>query len=818
MRSLSLVSIFILACVLVLSGCSGGQDPVTPAQGPDLTLRQSTVGPSAQTHLWGYYEVFIDVENQDAYAVPLRGAMFTANVVNFLNSKPSGLSFHINGTPSGPDYVDVDIDVSLTHPFPGMQQYDGYDVRGVFMGDGSASLLHNTDLIFAVTGVDQSMFPDPLDGFGGPDGYTRFFNYSEFPLGGMPLLSYTKGKVASQGFAGTATVNPCKYFANGLETTEDLWSWLLSHADQHGEFTSGATNTRNYYLRFPKTKGVEFGYAVLANWNGPNSEDHPSNAVESVALKADVTPSLYYANPGDKGGKLILDLSLFGWEYQPSTIVIESTVLSGYHELDSSEMIPTGGGDNYSTYHVEIPADNITGTEGNEFWVIARYDAFDYSNDFGVPNEADGDPLEALFRSGLEVASESPCQNWVPVVDTLNDKATWCAVNRPYTGWTIKGDLFEDGDLGVAVNNGASDVAVGTNVQWIDQNTITFDIDLTSVAVGTYDIVVTNGCGDQKTGVGVDMLKVLKWIHVVGDPNIDVVTGLNTPIDIAIDPSSDQVAISYGKYWRKWTSDYASSSPNYDSWYNKWLVDYVDLGAWDAQSGFIYYCHEASPWYPGQYECWSWTGWSGVNSILSYWQPGPNDEMKDIANLQGTNDLWGVYDWADNTSGSYCSILRTWDDNKFTYPAHIGAPFYDGSGTTGVVMDNLRAIDFPEYPGSGNPDMYFLEYLPATDTAVVEKWHIANTPTYLSSFGEGLFFDPIDMTVDSSYNVYVLEENSDGNPVIWAHDSSGQLVGYSEPLTTTEISGDLLRMDAHLSKNPDEVHVLHTLGVTKFAM
>ena len=131
--------------------------------------------------------------------------MFMANVVKFLNEKPTSLKFKINKIAPATGYVDVDIDISITHPFPGLPQYNGYDVRGVFMGDGSLIMKYNPDLIYPEKHTDQFMFANPEDGYGAPDGYTRWFNRPEFSTGGMPMFSYTPGKVATPGFAGTAT-------------------------------------------------------------------------------------------------------------------------------------------------------------------------------------------------------------------------------------------------------------------------------------------------------------------------------------------------------------------------------------------------------------------------------------------------------------------------------------------------------------------------------------------------------------------------------------------------------------------------------------
>jgi hypothetical protein len=801
--------------IIAVLGCSGkSETPLTPASIPD-SIAGAAHSNAPATLLWGYFEIYMDIPTATVTAVEDRTAMFAANVVNFLNGKATSLGFHINGTNVTADYVDVDIDVSITHPFPGMPQYNGYDVRGVFMGDGSDNLIYNPYVIYPVLGTDQFMPADPVDGFGGPDGYTRWFNLPEFSFGGAPLFQYTQGKLATPGFAGSATLNPYRYYSDGLGATDDVWTWLNAHPDQHGQFSSGATNTRNYYLRFPNSTGIKYGYAVVANWE---SEDvHPSNAPEAVAASVVVTPDIYFESPTAKGGDLILDAGLYNWSSQPAKIFVESTVLTAPHQFTPSEMIPTGGGLDYSTYHAEIPADKITGTTGNEFWVIAECGDADYTNPYGVPNYADTEKLAAFFRYDLPVAGTVFCKDLMPVVDTLNGKSKVVAVTKPYTGWIIKGDMFEDGTPGVAVNDGTSDIALATNVDWVDINTLTFDLDLTDVPMGTYDIVVINGCGEKKRATVVDMLTILRHVYVVGTPNIDVVTGNPTPTDIAIDPSSDQVAISYNNTWRRWSNDYTvSSSPPYVSWSSMKIV------CWDATSTFMWYAHPYPP-FMNQALCWSWCDWTGFQQPHSLWQPGAGNRMTDIANLQGTEQDWGLYDWKtwETTSGSGPQLLACFMSasglDNFNYNSMLGAPFYNGQGTTGVVMENVRAIDLAPYSGSGYPYFYLLEYLPDSNTGVVETY--IQTGAYQGvSFGEGIFNDPLDLTTDSIGNIYVLDKDSTGKAVIWAFDPAGILIGTSEPCPPEEISGSPLRMDAHVSKDPDEVHVLHTLGVTRFAM
>ena len=223
---------------------------------------------------------------------------------------------------------------------------------------------------------------------------------------------------------------------------------------------------------------------------------------------------------------------------------------------------------------------NFTSSLGNEFWVIAQYDSLNYKNDLGITNLAGDDKLAAFFNIEFPVNNGSGCGDLMPVVSKLNGVALFTAVTRAYTGWTVTGDQFENRVPGVAVNNGTTNVATATNVKWVDVHTMTFNIDLTGVPVGTYNIVVSNGCGTHKKGVGIGMLKVLKYIHTVGTPNIDVVTGNGTPKDIAVDPSTGQAAISYSTYWVKWTNNYTTSSPHIDSWYDTITGQYAKMAWW----------------------------------------------------------------------------------------------------------------------------------------------------------------------------------------------------------------------------------------------
>jgi hypothetical protein len=653
---------------------------------PSELTANKVAGAPSQTHLWGFYDVSIDIPSKTVTAALNRQAMFTANVVNFLNGKVTNLGFHINGTPMGPDYVDVDIDVSITHPFPGLPQYNGYDVRGVFMGDGSASMGYNPELIYPVIGADQLMLADPVDGFGGPDGYTRWFNKPEFSTGGSPLFQYTPGKMASPGFTGTATLNAYRYFADGLGANDDLWTWLAAHGSQHGQFSSGATNTRNYYLRFPNAKGVRFGYAVLANWEGPEPEHHPSNAPEAVACRVIDNSDVFYVDPSNNGGNLILDISLFGWKSQPPAIFIDSTVLSNTHQLGLSEMIPVGGGDNFSTYHVEIPADNVAGQNGNEFWVIAQYDGLDYTNDLGVPNLAGTDPLAAFFRHDLSVGNQKP--NTPPVITGITDdippSGLNTIVNSLNTAVTYVA-LFNDPDIGQThafkwyIENssatGPSDPPDSMPFNWAPK------------AAGDYKIWVKVSDGfDEVTGGPYTVTKAAPgwaWTRTWG----------GIPADYCYGIALDQAGKVYAAGYFQGTVDF-DPGPSVDSHTSIGYED-VFLSKFDPSGAFLW----AKTWGGTLFE----EGWdvavdgSGNVYVTGYYQgtvdfdPGPGIDSHpsngDNAFLSKF-DSSGAFLWAKTWGGDY-----PWD---YVYGRGVAV---DGSGNAYVTGYYQAIVDFD--PGSG---------------------------------------------------------------------------------------------------------------------
>jgi hypothetical protein len=412
-----IVSLIIALLIAILVGCQGQSSvPTTP------TLEEARQNSSAK-ELWGLYDVWFDNQSSEFKSAPLRGACFAANVTKFLDGPPSGLGIKINNINGNV----FDIDVSLKHPFPGLDQYTGFDVMGVFIGEGSQVADWNSELRYA--GLDDQQLLNA-------DGYTRWFNPTEFN-GGMPLLSYNKGKMSTPGYTASATLCPYKYYADNLDKGEDLWSFLTdpTYTDR-GAFRPNV-NTRNYVIQFPQTVGIKFNYAVVANWepnlNTPappvSLNDFPpsANAQEAIGFKIDTTASTLFWNSTDGGGgKLIADIAIFDWSATASGamaeygIVLSSSMLATPYTLTPSEMTPVGSGNHYYMYHVEMTPDLIQKND-QTIRVVVEYPGTDYSNQYGVLNDAQG-PLEAVYVYDFTIPEGTG--NQPPVIESGVDGPT----------------------------------------------------------------------------------------------------------------------------------------------------------------------------------------------------------------------------------------------------------------------------------------------------------------------------------------------------------------------------------------------------------
>jgi len=433
MKNRSYLLLITVLLGLVIVGCNGGSQPVTPDSNPALTLNSiQSSGPD----LWGFWQCSIDPATGQATVVELRTAQFTANVNNLLESKPGNLiiddivldDFFAEGR--------IDCTVTLQHPFPGVDMYHGFDVWGVFMHNANGSLIYD-GLEYGASadeGVNVAVLLNP-------DGYTRWFNYEEFDGGMLPLFEYSPGKLSSL-MNPSATLNAYRVFADGLDTFDDYSQWISdpSNAADRSMFTAGAANSRHYELDFPFAGSMpvlEFQYAVIATWEEGDPTltgeptyyepgDFPSsaNCEEAYLVTASTVGSdIYFTSIDDFGGNFTADVEVFDWQggavggngvpNEVHSIILEADFLpGGTYTFTQSELtslaIPST--ENSSVFQVEITNCTPQASGETEFWMIVESAGLNgESFDQGFPTEfPSGSRRASYLNSTVNVLTESP--------------------------------------------------------------------------------------------------------------------------------------------------------------------------------------------------------------------------------------------------------------------------------------------------------------------------------------------------------------------------------------------------------------------------
>jgi len=409
------------ACILLLFALSCSSSSISPTGieidnplDPVLTSNSAAQSSQADAHLWGIWDIFIDTEKETIEAVPLRGAAFALNAVIFVDGPPSNLLLSLVNVDHQSGYVDIEVEVGLQHPFPGLSKCTGFDVMGVFMGAGTDAYLGPDG--FPIAGdSDQQM--------SNPDGYTRWFNAPEFTNAGgsNAMLGYVPGAKGSPGYTPTAELNPYNYYADGLGTYDDAYDYLVANPTGRGSFTPGSTNYRFYDIRFPDTTGIKFQYAVVAHWKGtglpdPTIEDFPPEANADEAPVIDVVDSTNaYYEDGVFGGNVRMDISVLDWSADCSGVLeyeinCYSDAWTGPFAVN---MTPTVSGDNYCTFYAVKEVDVLTSSDPLPVWIEVVYPGLDYTNNLGVINDADGD-LAAYFKTEVAIVPQTP--PWIEVL------------------------------------------------------------------------------------------------------------------------------------------------------------------------------------------------------------------------------------------------------------------------------------------------------------------------------------------------------------------------------------------------------------------
>jgi hypothetical protein len=291
--------------IAVITGCA--RDPVAPPSNSD---QQPVLSAGADVwegpyRLWGEGNLYINDTHERIDVVPRRQGRFHLNALKFLESyctnclKITGLKNNGDGT--------VDLTVQLTHPFPGMPQYTGFDVKGIIMFQGSHEFPKNLKKLPLYPQNWRASWrllgdPELLN----PDGYT--YRWSPWYDSGsdMPIFKYWEGKFAN----GTPTANINGYL--------DFYSNPNRHMFECDEAVS-----RTYHISLPPGP-VTVGYAVEACWEPPTVTP-VTNPAEDFPFSAN-QPEPYHFNIVLNDNKPITDPSccnLAAWTVHEARIEID---------------------------------------------------------------------------------------------------------------------------------------------------------------------------------------------------------------------------------------------------------------------------------------------------------------------------------------------------------------------------------------------------------------------------------------------------------------------------------------------------------------
>jgi len=505
-RYIPLIISFLL-CLVMLPGCSGSytDSPLVPgdtsaASGADYGNRVP----------WGFFRVSIDRTNGEVDLVPLRGAMFNCNVQQFL-SPPFVPVHHMSVVilPASDLMAGyVECEVTLRHPFLGLEMYKGFDVRGIFMADGSAQGNHDAGLFY---GSEDSGDAYMLN----PDGYTRWWNSAEF-TDSMPLFAYKPGALGNCPYP-TATLNPYKYFADELSDVGDVA--CLDPANRGVFCPTTSPNSRVYQIQFPSDGSMpsfDFNYAIDASWDEPDPDMEPYYPLEAFGpgaqcheayyVRMDDTGTDAWYSDGEYGGSVVLNVEVFDWQapYNPYGVPGEISALWVESDIFTTpvDILPiataSDGMATSSVFTVEISGADLGIPAAGEFSILGTVESA--SPDSYQPQLEGGEmftypdaPLAAYFMGAVTIIPDAPPEG--PIVDSIDPDEGY--LDFTYTDVLVNGSLFEDGATVKIIKNDDPGVVIdGEDVAFVNSTQLTCTLDLNSMTgiaeLGTYDVVVTN--------------------------------------------------------------------------------------------------------------------------------------------------------------------------------------------------------------------------------------------------------------------------------------------------------------------------------------
>lgn len=414
----SISKVVIILVILLSLGCSVNRaDPFTPPDSSESCME------SGRSHtIWGLWQFRVDPVCESVEVVPLRGAEHHLNALPFLEPPPSTnltvefLDFNGN---------QVTADIGLRHPFLGSDVFTGFDVCGIFITSGSVTGFDDPDL--RMTGPGETRLLNP-------DGYSRWWNPSEFPVNTGTMESYNDGLLGTPDAVAdfNCTLNGYKYFADGLSPGDGLE--LLDPAAR-GVFSAGQKNVRRYIILMES--GLVFNYAVDACWKFPTGSapyDIPedfsldTNRPESWRVDISETINTLWNDGADSGG--ILNLSLDVYDHLNSGMNVVKVESPGNFAMVSSGS-PVGGGEGYSTFEIGI-IDATPAEESIDLLITVE------SEKIGYGGLLPGKTVSAYFTCSVDVAPGEPVTGIYVDGDNTDDPLEDGSMPHPY-------DTIEEG-------------------------------------------------------------------------------------------------------------------------------------------------------------------------------------------------------------------------------------------------------------------------------------------------------------------------------------------------------------------------------------
>ena len=529
----------ILVCVIFvfLAGCSNGAgNPLIPGSEPEIRSKINSVSQDNRFIL-GLWSCEIEPGSRKFEITPLRTADITLNINKFVSGSIDGFGIGEIDL-SGIDAGRIDCTITIKHPLDGLDEFHLFDVWGVFLHNGSSSLIYDPSSPTYPGGPDAGENEAVLLN---ADGYTRWFNQPEFDGDGPPFLEYYP-----MGFSNlpvpTACLNGYKIFTDTLLKNVDYYTWATTpdYMNLRNIFRAGVPNSRRYEFQFPVIDDVpviQFQFAVITNWEpgdpaltGNPSEyepwDFPSSANVEEAFFVNVSTvasSLYYDISGtepDFGGNFIADIEVFDWQggtvggngvlNEIERLIIEADFIDpvGFMEITHAELeaMAFPGTENSSVVQIEIPDCSPKASGDNMLWVIVESAGLHGdSYDQGVATEfPEGVRRSAYCRSTIYISPEAPFVNTLPEINMIEDDVAGPGaykdpISTDYTAVTYS-VVFFDPDVDQTheiiwwiVEDGTLPTPAGI---------IDMPIDWSTYDVGDYDIYVTvdDGYGPVQGG------------------------------------------------------------------------------------------------------------------------------------------------------------------------------------------------------------------------------------------------------------------------------------------------------------------------------